>query len=201
MVKRAARPRAWLMAGFLAGLATSTHYYAIFIAFPMIGVALVRLAPVGPVGPGRPPAALLVARSSHRFPDLYAVPAFRSSEGIVRHRHVREVDIDRAVVGGMFTAVGATSTSCFATRSVGRCGLQQSSALSGLSSQTGAEACSSSVSCTLLPLHRQHGSDEPLPQRRPALGRVERWFAVVRHRQRSPDRRGTLSRSLSSRWP
>lgn len=38
---RRQRPRAWLLAGALAGLAMSTHYYAVFVALPVAVAALV----------------------------------------------------------------------------------------------------------------------------------------------------------------
>ncbi len=103
----AARPRAWLMAGFLAGLATSTQYYAIFIAFPMIGVALVAWHRSGRWE--QAVRLLLWSVLGAAIGFLIGTPflLFDLQKALSDIAHVREVDIDRAVVGGMFTAVGA----------------------------------------------------------------------------------------------
>ena len=103
----AARPRAWLMAGFLAGLATSTQYYAIFIAFPMIGVALVAWHRSGRWE--QAVRLLLWSVLGAAIGFLIGTPflLFDLQKALSDIAHVREVDIDRAVGGGMFTAVGA----------------------------------------------------------------------------------------------
>jgi hypothetical protein len=103
----ASRPRAWMMAGFLAGLATSMQYYAVFIAFPMIGVAVVAWHRSGS---GQQAVRLLlwsVLAAAVGF--LIGTPFLLVDlqKALSDIGHVREVDVDRAVAGGMFTAVGA----------------------------------------------------------------------------------------------
>jgi hypothetical protein len=102
----AAQTKAWIFAGLLAGLAFSTQYYAIFLAFPMIGVALaVRQQFVSWLDPLR---LLLLSTAAAAVGFLIGTPflLFDFQKALSDIAHVREVDVDRAVVGGMFTAAG-----------------------------------------------------------------------------------------------
>ena len=102
----AARRRGpWLVAGFLSGLAVSAQYYAVFIAFSMLAVALADLGRSGSwLGTARLflwSAAAAVAGFLAGSPFL----VFDLQRVIADVAHVREVDVDRALVGGAFSAV------------------------------------------------------------------------------------------------
>jgi hypothetical protein len=102
----AARRRTWIIAGFLAGLAVSTQYYAIFIAFSMIGVAIADLQRTGRwQDSGRLFLWSTVAAAAGFFAGSPFLP-LELQRAIADIAHVREVDVDRATVGGAFTAVG-----------------------------------------------------------------------------------------------
>ena len=105
----ASRPWPWAIAGYLAGLAMASHYYAFFVCVPFAAVAVVQ---GHRTGHWRAAAGLLtiaaigtVAGFVTGCPFLFAEPrtAIRDIAG------VREVDIDRAVGGaqGAFPTLGA----------------------------------------------------------------------------------------------
>jgi hypothetical protein len=99
------RTRPWVLAGFLSGLAVSTQYYAIFLAFTMIAVAGVDAHRRGGV---RTTLSLfawsVVGAVAGFFVGSPFIP-FNLTQAISDVAHVREVDIDRAMVDGQFTAV------------------------------------------------------------------------------------------------
>ena len=104
----AARRGSWFLAGVLSGLAVSTQYYAIFLAFSIIAVAMAD-----------------VRRSDRRWQHtatsfLWCVAGAAAGflagtpfllvdlqKALADIAHVREVDVDRAVAGGVFSATGA----------------------------------------------------------------------------------------------
>jgi hypothetical protein len=104
----AARRGSWFLAGVLSGLAVSTQYYAIFLAFSIIAVAMAD-----------------VRRSDRRWQHtatsfLWCVAGAAAGflagtpfllvdlqKALADIAHVREVDVDRAIAGGVFSATGA----------------------------------------------------------------------------------------------
>ena len=96
----AARRRSWIVAGLVAGLAVSTQYYAIFLAFTMIGVAVADLR-----RSGRWQETLrlfswsVLAAAIGFFAGTPFLP-FELGRALADVAHVREVDIDRALAGG-----------------------------------------------------------------------------------------------------
>jgi hypothetical protein len=92
--------RAWIAAGLFAGLAVSTHYYVGMIVVPVIVVAGVRAVTTREwLGPLR---LLVVAGVAAIVGFLIGTP-FLPLEPQIAIRDivaVREIDIDRAVVGG-----------------------------------------------------------------------------------------------------
>jgi hypothetical protein len=101
----AAHRRTWIVAGLLSGLAVSTQYYAIFVAFTMLGVAA---ADVGRSGSWKNTLLLFrwaVGAAVVGFIAGSPYIPFELPRVISDVAHVREVDIDRATVGGAFTGV------------------------------------------------------------------------------------------------
>lgn len=95
----AGRVRSWLTAGALAGLAISTHYYAIFIVVPIIAAAV---ADLGRSGRWQASFRLLVWAGVASVFGFWAGSPFLPIEPHTAMRDmvaVREIDIDRAVVG------------------------------------------------------------------------------------------------------
>jgi hypothetical protein len=102
----ASRRGAWIGAGLLAGLAVSTQYYAIFLGFSMLAVAAADLQR------SRDPRKTIrlflwsigAAALGFFIGTPFLIADFDKALGDIAH--VREVDIDRAVVkGGVFVAV------------------------------------------------------------------------------------------------
>jgi hypothetical protein len=103
----AARRRSWALAGLLAGLAVSTQYYVVFIAFSMIAVAV---ADVSRSGDWRESGRLFLWSTAGAVVGFFAGTPFilvDLQKAIADVAHVREVDIDRAMGGGPFSALGA----------------------------------------------------------------------------------------------
>ena len=103
----ASRRKTWVIAGFLSGLAVSTQYYAIFLGFTMIAVFL---ADARRTGRWRESAALFLWSVGGAALGFFAGTPFLPFElqrAIADIAHVREVDIDRALVGGAFSATAA----------------------------------------------------------------------------------------------
>src|SRR5262245_46531940 len=101
----AARRRSWVVAGLLAGLSVSTHYYAIFVVF---AVAAAAIADVPRSGRWTESAGLLTIAALATIAGFLAGTPFIAVEPQTAIRDiagVREVDIDRAVVGGVFPTV------------------------------------------------------------------------------------------------
>jgi hypothetical protein len=101
----AVRRRTWIVGGLLSGLAVSTQYYAIFMAFTIVATAVTDLNRTGRWGEtGR---LFLWATGAAAVGFFIGTPyiLFDLPRAIADIAHVREVDIDRAVVGGMFSAV------------------------------------------------------------------------------------------------
>lgn len=109
----AARRRTWIVAGFLSGLAVSTQYYAIFLGFTIAGVAVADLRRSGSV---RETGALFLWATVSAAAGFFAGTPFLLLDlqrAIADIAHVREVDVDRALVGGAFSAAGAYLTILF----------------------------------------------------------------------------------------
>jgi hypothetical protein len=103
----AARPRAWFMAGLLAGLAISTQYYVLFTVLAIAGVAV---ADFRRSGSWQTAARLLAWAAAGTIAGFLAGSPFFLVEIPTAMRDiagVREVDIDRALAagGGAFTAL------------------------------------------------------------------------------------------------
>jgi hypothetical protein len=101
----AARVKTWLLAGFLAGLAISTHYYVAFIAVPLVVVAV---ADLGRSGRWQESARLLSAAGAAAAAGFFVGTPFLLFEPQIAARDitaVREIDVDRALVSGTFSAV------------------------------------------------------------------------------------------------
>jgi hypothetical protein len=105
----AAARRTWLLAGLFAGLAVSTHYYAAFIVVPIVAVAVVSATRTGD---WRVPGRLLIWAGAALVAGFIIGTPFLMFEPRVALRHIavlREVNIDRAVLGGggLFSSVGS----------------------------------------------------------------------------------------------
>ncbi len=103
----AARRAAWLVAGLLAGLAISTHYYVGLIIFSILGVAV---ADGRRSGRWQESARLLAWAGVGVIAGFFAGTPFMLVEPRTALRDivaVREIDVDRALVGGAFVSVGA----------------------------------------------------------------------------------------------
>ena len=101
----ASRRRSWIVAGFLSGLAVSVQYYAIFVGFTMIAAAIAQGTRTRDWrATGRLFAWSVLAAAIGFFAGSPFIP-FELPRAIADVAHVREVDIDRAMVGGSFTAV------------------------------------------------------------------------------------------------
>ena len=100
----AARRRNWLIAGGLAGLAVSTQYYAIFVGFTMLAVAAADLARSGRWQDTLRLFAWSVLGSIAGFVIGSPFIPLSLPQAIADVAHVREVDVDRALVGGAFSA-------------------------------------------------------------------------------------------------
>jgi hypothetical protein len=101
----ASRRRTWIVSGLLSGLAVSTQYYAIFLAFTILAVAAADLSRTRHwEKTGR---LFLWATGAAAVGFFAGTPyiLFDLPRAVADIAHVREVDIDRAVVGGMFSAV------------------------------------------------------------------------------------------------
>jgi hypothetical protein len=101
----AARRRAWIMAGFLSGLAVSTQYYAVFLGFTIIAVAAADLQRSGG---WRETGRLFAWSTLAAMLGFFAGTPFLLFDlprAIADIAHVREVDVDRAMVAGSFASV------------------------------------------------------------------------------------------------
>jgi hypothetical protein len=102
----AARPRSWVVAGILAGLAISTQYY---VLFTVLVIAVVAIGDIRRSGRWQESARLLAWAAAGSIAGFIAGSPFFIVEIPVAMRDiagVREVDIDRALAagGGAFTA-------------------------------------------------------------------------------------------------
>ena len=96
----AANRRTWLLAGLFAGLAVSTHYYVAFIVVPIVAVAVVCATTTGD---WRVPLRCLAWAGAAAIAGFIIGTPFLMLEPRIALRDivaVREIDIDRAVVGG-----------------------------------------------------------------------------------------------------
>ena len=101
----AARWRTWAVAGLLAGLAISTHYYAAILAVPFAAVAA---ADVGRSGRWQTSAGLLMAAGLATIAGfVLGSPFFVLEPGVIVRdfTELRQVDIDRAVGSGLFSSI------------------------------------------------------------------------------------------------
>jgi hypothetical protein len=101
------RKASWLGAGLLSGLAVSTQYYAVFLAFPILAIGVAHF---------RRSQSFYVTGSLVFWCVVGAIVGFFAGtpfllvdlqKALADIAHVREVDVDRAVAGGMFSATGA----------------------------------------------------------------------------------------------
>jgi hypothetical protein len=103
---RRARDRGiWILAGFFAGLAISTQYYAAFLAVPFLAVAVVDARRTGH---WQASARLLLWAGLATVAGFVATSPFFVLEPstIARDfRELREVDIDRAVAVALFSSL------------------------------------------------------------------------------------------------
>jgi hypothetical protein len=103
----AARRSTWMIAGLLAGLAISTHYYVGLIVFSFIAVAIAdRRRSSG----WQESVRLLAWAGVAMIAGFFAGTPFMLVEPGTALRDItalREIDVDRAVVGGAFVSVGA----------------------------------------------------------------------------------------------
>lgn len=102
---KAARRGSWLTAGALAGLAISTQYYAAFLAVPFLAVAA---SDIRRSGRWQTSGSLLVWAGLATIAGFAAASPFFFLEpsAVIRDfRELREVDIDRAVSGGLFSSL------------------------------------------------------------------------------------------------
>jgi hypothetical protein len=97
--------RSWIIAGFLSGLAVSAQYYAVFIAFTMCAVALADLPRSGSRQATLRLFIWCAAAAAVGFFVGSPFLPFNLQQAIADVAHVREVDVDRAMVGGRFSAV------------------------------------------------------------------------------------------------
>lgn len=103
----AARRRTWFVGGVMSGLAVSTQYYAIFLGFTMIAVAIADATRTGRRGAASRLFLWSVAGAALGFFIGTPFLPFELTRAIADIAHVREVDVDRALVGGAFSATGA----------------------------------------------------------------------------------------------
>ena len=101
----ASRRRTWLFAGLLSGLAVSTQYYAVFLGFSMIAAAAADLQRSGN---WRTTTTLFLWACAGASLGFFIGTPFLLvdfGKALADIAHVREVDIDRAIVkGGPFVA-------------------------------------------------------------------------------------------------
>jgi hypothetical protein len=104
---RAGKPSTWVLAGALAGLAISTHYYAAFLAAPFIAAAVVAAS--GSLAPARAAWLLALAGMATVAAFILGSPFFFVElKAVARDfAELREVDIDRAVRYGWASSLGA----------------------------------------------------------------------------------------------
>ena len=103
----AARRGAWVVAGLLAGLAISTHYYVGLIILSLVAVAV---ADLHRSGRWQTSVRLLAWAGVGVIAGFFAGTPFMLVEPRTAIRDivaVREIDIDRAVVGGAFVSARA----------------------------------------------------------------------------------------------
>jgi hypothetical protein len=103
----ARRRTSWVAAGLVSGLAVSTQYYAIFLAFSIVAVGV---ATTGRSGRWSEAGSLFLWCAAGAFVGFIAGTPFLLfdlQKALADIAHVREVDVDRAVAGGMFSATGA----------------------------------------------------------------------------------------------
>lgn len=105
--RAAARRRSWLTAGLLSGLAVSTQYYAVFLGFSIVAVAI---ADVQRSKHWQTTGRLFLWCVAGAIAGFLAGTPFLLADlqkALADVAHVREVDVDRAMVGGLFSATGA----------------------------------------------------------------------------------------------
>ena len=101
----AARWRTWAVAGLLAGLGISTHYYAAILAVPFAAVAA---ADISRSGRWQTSAGLLIAAGLATVAGfVLGSPFFVLEPGVILRdfTELRQVDIDRAVGSGLFSSI------------------------------------------------------------------------------------------------
>ena len=104
----AARRGSWFLAGVLSGLAVSTQYYAIFLAFSIIAVAMADVRRSGDRWQHTATSFLwCVAGAAAGFLAGTPFLPVDLQKALADIAHVREVDVDRAIAGGVFSATGA----------------------------------------------------------------------------------------------
>ena len=101
----AARRGSWLIAGLLSGLAVSTQYYAVFLGFSMIVAAVVHLQRSADWRRTMSLFLLSVAGAALGFFIGTPFLLLDLDKALADIAHVREVDIDRAIKGGVLVAV------------------------------------------------------------------------------------------------
>jgi hypothetical protein len=104
---RASRASTWVLAGALAGLAISTHYYAAFLAAPFVAATIVAARTSVP--PSRALTLLLIGGAATVAAFVLGSPFFFVElKAVARDfTELREVDIDRAVKFGWSSSMGA----------------------------------------------------------------------------------------------
>jgi Dolichyl-phosphate-mannose-protein mannosyltransferase len=104
---RASKPSTWALAGALAGLAISTHYYAAFLAAPFLAAAVVVWK--GGVPPAKALTLLVMGGVATVAAFMLTSPFFVFElKAVARDfTELREVDIDRAVRLGWASSLGA----------------------------------------------------------------------------------------------
>lgn len=103
----AARQSCWLTAGVLSGLAVSTQYYAIFLAFSIVAVTIADVQRSRQLRASVKLFLWCVAGAVAGFLAGTPFLLVDLQKALADIAHVREVDVDRAVAGGMFSATGA----------------------------------------------------------------------------------------------
>lgn len=103
----AARQSCWLTAGLLSGLAVSTQYYAVFLAFSIVAVTIADVQRSRQLQASLKLFLWCVAGAVAGFLAGTPFLLVDLQKALADIAHVREVDVDRAVAGGMFSATGA----------------------------------------------------------------------------------------------
>ena len=103
----ATRSRRWILAGAIAGLAISTHYYAAYLAVPFVAAAIADGSRHGRWGTSVTLLMLAGVATLGAFALTSPFFAFEPSAVVRDLTELREVDIDRAVTHGLFSSLPA----------------------------------------------------------------------------------------------